>query len=203
MRRRGLKPLHACCLPAAAAGCQPAAPQRRGVQRNRAEPTARRCSLDLAFAIITPMKHDRAEVARQQGAGRCVLPACRCRWMPASSTTAARRAAQPRRADGPALLLGSRVRNHHADEARPGRGGEATGRGLLRAACLPLPLDASQQHQRRGVQRNRAEPTARRGSLGNKRYLKLQSDAAAKAAAWDRDDAARAMAVEDGPSIEL
>ena len=73
----------------------------------------------------------------------------------------------------------------------------------MRAACLPLPLGASQQHQRRGVQRNRAEPTARRGSLGNKRYLKLQSDAAAKAAAWDGDDAARAMAVEDGPSIEL
>ena len=51
--------------------------QRRGVQRNRAEPAARRCSLDLAFAIITPMKHDRAEAARQQGAGRCVLPVCR------------------------------------------------------------------------------------------------------------------------------
>ena len=133
----------------------------------------------------------------------CVLPACRCRWMPASSTTAARRAAQPRRADGPALLLGSRVRHHHADEARPGRGGEATGRGLLRAACLPLPLGASQQHQRRGVQRNRAEPTARRGSLGNKRYLKLQPDAAAEAAAWGGGDAAIAMAVEDGPSIGL
>jgi hypothetical protein len=42
-----------------------------------------------------------------------------------------------------------------------------------------------------------------RAANGNKRYLKLQSDAAAKAAAWDGDDAARAMAVEDGPSIEL
>ena len=50
--------------------------------RCRGEPTTRRCSLDLAFAIITPMKHDRAEVARQQGAGRCVLPACHCRCKP-------------------------------------------------------------------------------------------------------------------------
>ena len=70
----------------------------------------------------------------------------------------------------------------------------------MRAACLPLPLGASQQHQRRGVQRNRAEPTARRGSLGNKQYLKLQPDAAAEAAAWGGGDAAIAMAVEDGPS---
>ena len=42
-----------------------------------------------------------------------------------------------------------------------------------------------------------------RAANGNKRYLKLQSDAAAKAAAWDGDDAAMAMAVEDGPSIGL
>ena len=42
-----------------------------------------------------------------------------------------------------------------------------------------------------------------REANGNKRYLKLQSDAAAKAAAWDGDEAAIAMAVEDGPPIEL
>ena len=72
----------------------------------------------------------------------------------------------------------------------------------MRAACLPLPLDASQQHHSGATcrQRNRAEPTARRGSLGNKRYLKLQPDAAAEAAAWGGGDAAIAMAVEDGPS---
>ena len=40
--------------------------------------------------------------------------------------------------------------------------------------------------------------SARRGSLGNKRYLKLQPDAAAEAAAWGGGDAAIAMAVEDG-----
>ena len=42
-----------------------------------------------------------------------------------------------------------------------------------------------------------------RAANGNKRYLKLKSDAAAKAAAWDGDEAAIAVAVEDGPSIEL
>ena len=36
-----------------------------------------------------------------------------------------------------------------------------------------------------------------REANGNKRYLKLQSDAAAKAAAWDGDEAAIAVAVED------
>ena len=42
-----------------------------------------------------------------------------------------------------------------------------------------------------------------RAANGNRRYLKLQPDAAAKAAAWDGDDAAIAMAAEGGPSIEL
>ena len=39
-----------------------------------------------------------------------------------------------------------------------------------------------------------------RAANGNRRYLKLQPDAAAKEAAWDGDEAAIAMAVEDGPS---
>ena len=42
-----------------------------------------------------------------------------------------------------------------------------------------------------------------RAANGNRRYLKLQPDAAAKAAAWDGDEAAIAVAVEDGPPIEL
>ena len=42
-----------------------------------------------------------------------------------------------------------------------------------------------------------------RAANGNRRYLKLQPDAAAKAAAWDGDEAAIAVAVEDGPPVEL
>ena len=80
-------------------------------------------------------------------------------------------------------------------------------RGLkpLHACCLLAAAAGCQPAapQRRDVQRNRAEPTAWRGPLGNKRYLKLQPGAAAGAAAWGGGDAAIAMAVEDGPSIGL